>query len=68
MSKFATDKTPNFVNDVKSFVLAFDRESLKQRVEKDGGVLRFRLNDQSVELEYKEDFFLSTNELVSHKK
>jgi nitrate/nitrite-specific signal transduction histidine kinase len=44
-SKFSTDKVPNFVNDVKSFVLTFDREALKKRVEKDSGILRFRLND-----------------------
>jgi hypothetical protein len=43
--KYSTDKVPNFVNDVKSFVLAYDREALKKKVEREGGVLRFKLND-----------------------
>jgi hypothetical protein len=58
---------PNFVNDVKSFVLAYDREALKKKVEREGGVLRFKLNDIEVELKHKVDFFLSANELFSSR-
>jgi len=47
----------NFVNDVKSFVLSYDKDTLKKKVERDGGALRFKLNDQAVELVYKEDFY-----------
>ena len=63
-----TDKV-NFVNDVKSFVLAHSVESLRKKVHDHHGVLRFKLNDQHVELTYKEDFFLSALEfLESHNK
>ena len=40
----------NFVNDVKSFVQAYTKEGLKKKLEKEGGVLRFTLNGEKVEL------------------
>lgn len=48
----------DFVNDAKSFVQAFSREALRNKVEKDGGVLRFSLNGEKIELVLGEDFYL----------
>jgi hypothetical protein len=49
----------NFVNDLKSFVLAHSAESLKKKLDGGNGKIRFRLNDQEVELTFREDFFLN---------
>jgi hypothetical protein len=56
-----TDKV-NFTNDIKSFVLAHSVDSLKKKVAENNNTLRFKLNDQCVELTYKEDFHLSAVE------
>ena len=40
----------NFVNDVKSFVLAHNVDSLKKKLADNNGTLRFKLNDKHVEL------------------
>jgi len=47
--KFNTDKV-NFVNDVKSFVNSHSFESLKKKFVEGKGTLRFKLNDEHVEL------------------
>jgi isoleucyl-tRNA synthetase len=57
----------NFVNDIKSYVTAFSLDSLRKRVEANGGKLSFKLNDTQVELKVKEDFFFSAFEQVSSK-
>ena len=57
----------NFVNDIKSYVTAFGLESLRKRVEANGGKLSFKLNGTDVELKVKEDFFFSAFDQVSSK-
>lgn len=54
----------NFVNDLKSFVYAHNSEALRKKVEANGGKLRFRLNDQEVELTLREDFFYNALDLA----
>jgi hypothetical protein len=56
--QFSKDKV-NFVNDLKSFVLSHSVEALRKKVQEGQGTIKFKLNDQVVELNYKEDFFLS---------
>ena len=58
----------NFVRDLKSFVTAHNQEALKRKCQENGGKLKFRLNDQEVELALNEDFFLSACELENHKQ
>jgi len=58
----------NFVNDVKSFVLAHNVDALKKKLGDNNGVIRFKLNDKHVELTHNEDFFFSTLEHVHHKQ
>lgn len=58
------DEKVRFVNDIKNFVTAHEREALKHKVEKNGGKLTFNLNGKPVELNYKEDFFMSAHEMV----
>jgi len=53
----------NFVNDVKSFVYAHSQEALRKKVDTGAGKLRFRLNDQDVELTLREDFYYSALDL-----
>ncbi len=60
--KYNDEKT-NFVEDVKSFVSAFNHAALKSKLEQNGGKLSFKLNGTAVELKYKEDFFLSASEM-----
>lgn len=55
----------NFVNDIMSFLISHDREALKRKVESNQGKLKFKLNDQEVELVYKVDFYLNANERAS---
>jgi hypothetical protein len=59
--KYGANNTPkeNFVNDVKSFVLSFNKQGLRNEVEKNQGVLRFSLNGKPVELTHGVDFFYS---------
>ena len=52
----------NFVNDIKSFVSSHSVDALKKKIEENKGTLRFRLNEQAIELNYKEDFFLTAYE------
>jgi hypothetical protein len=49
---------------LKSFVSAHSLEALKRKVEAQGGKLKFRLNDQEVELTLQEDFFYSALDLA----
>ncbi len=58
----------NFVHDLKSYVLAHSPEALKKKVDAGAGLLRFRLNDQPVELIFKQDFFSSALDMLAHKK
>lgn len=37
-------------------------------MEENNGILRFKLNDQLVELNYKEDFFLSALDYVENMR
>lgn len=52
----------NFVNDIKSFVLAHNLDALKKKVEASNNTLRFKLNNVAVELTRGEDFYLSAEE------
>jgi len=60
-----TDKV-NFTNDIKSFVLAHSQESLKKKLAENQNTLKFKLNDQHVELTVKEDFYLNAVEFFEN--
>jgi len=62
-----TDKV-NFVNDLKSFVYAHSHDALKKKIGAAGGKLKFKLNDQDVDLTSQEDFFFTANDLAQRLK
>ena len=53
------------MNDVKSFVTAFNSAALKEKVNQNGGKLSFKLNGTDVELIHGEDFFYTASELAA---
>ena len=57
----------NFVNDLKSYVQAHSSEALRKKVEQNGGKFRFKLNDQEVELNLREDFYFSALDQAQRK-
>ena len=57
----------NFVNDIKSYVTSFSLDTLRKRVEANGGKFSFKLNGTQVDLKVKEDFFFSANDQVKTK-
>jgi hypothetical protein len=59
-----TDKV-NFVEDIKSFVLAHDNSSFKRKVEQNGGNFKFNLNSVEVVIRRNEDFFFNASEMAS---
>lgn len=54
----------NFVSDLKSFIYAHSSEALRKKVEANGGTLRFRLNEQDVEITLGQELFFNALDLA----
>jgi hypothetical protein len=61
---FNTDKV-NFIRDLKSYLLSFDRATLRHLVESHHGELPLTLNGHKVTLKHKTHFFFDLRDMFA---
>lgn len=62
--QLSTDKV-NFIRDLKSYLLSFDRAVLRQMVEGNKGELAVNLNGHKVSLKHRHHFFFGLRDMHS---